>query len=84
VSYTEFMDLHTNAVTAMRAYFDEAEKTSIMLAKCTAAPLPFMQRLALISQEIIEKTAHTDYLGMKRRLHHAARLGYVDSDSQPT
>ena len=81
MNYTEFMDLHTSAVSAMRAYFDEAEKTSIMLAKCTAAPLPFMQRLALISQEIIEKSAYTDYLGIKRRLHHAARLGYADSDS---
>ena len=81
MSYTEFMDLHTSAVSSMRAYFDEAEKTSTMLAKCTAAPLPFMQRLALISQEIIEKTAHTDYLDIKRRLHDAARLGYEDSDS---
>jgi hypothetical protein len=81
VSYTEFMDLHTSAASAMRAYFDEAEKTSIMLAKCTAAPLPFMQRLALMSQEIMENSAQTDYLGIKRRLHQAARLGYQDSDS---
>lgn len=81
MNYTEFMDLHHSAVSAMGAYFDEAEKTSLMLAKCTAAPLPFMQRLALISQEIVEKSAHTGYLGIKRRLHHAARLGYKDSDS---
>ena len=80
MNYTEFMDLHDSGVTAMRAYFDEAEKTSTMLAKCTAAPLPFMKRLALMSQEIIEVSAHTDYLGIKRRLHNAVRLGYEDSD----
>jgi len=75
------MDLHTSAVSAMRTYFDEAEKTSTLLAKITAAPLPFMQRLALMSQEIIENGAHADYLGIKRRLHDAARLGYEDSES---
>jgi hypothetical protein len=53
-----------------------------MLAKCTAAPLPFKKRLALLSQEIIENTAHADYLGIKRRLHDAVRLGYEDSDNR--
>ena len=76
MTYAEFVDLHTSGVTAMRAYFDQAEKTTVMLAKCTATPLPFLERLALMSQEIIENTAHADYLGIKSRLHDAARLGY--------
>ena len=76
MNYTEFMDLHTRGVTAMRAYFDQAEKTTTMLAKCTADPLPFSERLTLASQEIVENSAHADYLGIKRRLHDAARLGY--------
>ncbi len=76
MNYTEFTDLHTSGVTAMRIYFDQAEKTSVMLAKCTAAPLPFVERLALASQEIVENNAHAEYLGIKRRLHDAARLGY--------
>lgn len=79
MNYTEFMDLHTSGVTAMRAYFVEAQETATLLAKCTAVPLPFPERLALISQEIIEHDAHTNYLGIKRRLHDAARLGYEDS-----
>ena len=51
-----------------------------MLAKCTPAPLPFTKRLALLSQEVIENSAHADYLAIKRRLHDAVRHGYEDSD----
>ena len=80
MNYGEFMDLHTSGVTAIRAYFDEVEKTSAMLAKCTPAPLPFTKRLALLSQEVIENSAHADYLAIKRRLHDAVRDGYEDSD----
>ena len=76
MNFREFMDLHTRGVTAMRAYFDQAEKTATMLEKCTAEPLPFEERLVIASQEIVENTAHADYLGIKRRLHDAARLGY--------
>jgi hypothetical protein len=80
VTYTEFIDLHASGVTALGVYFDEAEKTSAFLAKCSAAPLPLMERLALLSQEIVENGAHSNYLGIKRRLHNAARLGYEDSE----
>lgn len=47
-----------------------------MLAKCTAGPLSFTERLLLISQEIIESDAYSTYLGTKRRLHGVALLGY--------
>ena len=50
----EFIDLHTSGVTAMRVYFDQAEKTTVLLAKCTAEPLPFLESLALAFQEIAE------------------------------
>jgi len=76
MNHAEFIDLHTSGVAAMRAYFDQAERTTVMLAKCTAEPLPFLERLELASQEIVENSAHADYLGIKRRLHDAARLGY--------
>jgi hypothetical protein len=66
MNYTEFTDLHTSGVTAMRAYFEQAEKTTNLLAKCTAEPLPFADRLAIASQEIVENAAHADYLGIKR------------------
>jgi hypothetical protein len=78
MTYTEFIDLHTSGVTAMRAYFDQAEKTATMLAKCTAEPLPFSERLMIASQEIVENTAHADYLGIKSRLHDVARMGYKE------
>lgn len=78
MNYTEFMDLHTSAITAMRVYFDQAEKTTTMLAKCTAEPLTFSERLIIASQEMVENSAHADYLGIKRRLHDAARLGYEE------
>ena len=80
MTYTEFIDLHTSGSTALRTYFDEAAKTAAMLAKCTAEPLPFTDRMALMSQEILENNAHGDYLGIKRLLHDAARLGYGKSD----
>src|SRR5690349_16724935 len=57
MAYTEFIALHTSGVTAMRAYFDQAEKTATMLAKCTAQPLPFSERLIIASHEIVENTA---------------------------
>jgi hypothetical protein len=75
MNHAEFVDLHTSGVTAMRAYFEQAEKTTIMLANCTPA-LPFVERPELASQEIVENSAHADFLGIKRRLHDAARLGY--------
>ena len=56
MNHAEFIDLHTSGVTAMRAYFDQAEKTASMLAQCTPAPLPFAERLTLASQEIAENT----------------------------
>lgn len=76
MTYAEFVDLHTSGVTALHDYFDQAEKTTTLLAKCTAEPLPFAERLDIASQEIVENTAHADYLGIKSRLHDAARLGY--------
>ena len=76
MDYTEYLELHTNCITAMRAYFNEAKKTSEMLAKCSAEPLSFQERLGLISQEIIENDAHSAYLGTKRLLHGVALLGY--------
>jgi hypothetical protein len=76
MNYTEYLELHISCVTAMRAYFAQAERTAGMLAKCNAEPLSFQERLGLISQEIIENEAHTAYLGTKRLLHGVALLGY--------
>ena len=72
----EFLQLHAKCVAAMRAYFAEADVTTRMLAKCTAEPLPFDERMRLLSQEVIEHEAQTIYLTTKRLLHDAARLGY--------
>jgi len=71
-----FRQLHADCVIAMRAYFIEAEKTTDLLAECTADPLSFTDRLGLLSQEIIENDAHASYRGAKSLLHGAARLGY--------
>jgi hypothetical protein len=72
----EFKQLHADCIIAMRAYFVEAERTTDLLAKCTAGPLSFTERLGLLSQEIIENEAHATYKGAKSLLHGAARLGY--------
>jgi len=60
----------------MRSYFIEVEKSSALLAECTADPLPLKERLLLMSQGIIEHEAHLTYLGAKSLLLNAARLGY--------
>ena len=73
---TEFMELHTASVALMRSYFAEVEKSSTMLAECTAEPLSLKKRLALTSQSVIEHEAHLRYLDAKRLLLNAARLGY--------
>jgi hypothetical protein len=76
VNYAEFKGAHDSCVTARRAYIVEAEKTAAMFADCTAEPLSFAARFSLLSQEIVENDAHLTYLGTKRILRSAARLGY--------
>jgi hypothetical protein len=73
---SEFMEMHENCVTAMRAYFAQAEKMSAMLAECSAEPMTFRERFRLMSQGIVENDAHLTYLGSKSLLFNAARLGY--------
>ena len=73
---SEFLELHETSVTAMKAYFAEAEKMSAMLAECTEEPMSFNERLRLMSQGIVENDAHLTYLGSKSLLFNAARLGY--------
>lgn len=77
---TEFAKLHASCVTAFRGYIAEAEKTSALLANCTAEPLPFATRLRVMLQENAEWTTYSLYLDTKRLLHDAARLGYAFSD----
>jgi len=72
----EFMEMHASCVTALGTYFVEAEKTTQMLAECTAVPLTFRERFKLMSQGIAESDAHLTYLGTKSLLLSAARLGY--------
>jgi hypothetical protein len=76
----EFLEMHADCVTAMRTYFVEVEKTSTMLAECTAEPLTFRERLTLMSQGIIENDAHLAYMGTRSLLLRAARLGYGSSN----
>ena len=76
MNQTEFAQLHADGVSAMRAFFLEAEKTSIMLGNGSADPLPADGRLLLITQEIKEVEAHSLYLGIKRLLHDVVQAGY--------
>jgi hypothetical protein len=76
VSHTEFLELHATSEALMQSYFVEVEKSSTMLAECTAEPLPLKERLTLMSQGIIEHEAHLTYLGAKSVLLNAALLGY--------
>jgi hypothetical protein len=76
VNRTEFIALLAECATVSEAYFREAEKTAIMLGKCTQRPLTFDERFALLSQEILERDAYLMYLDAKRLLHSAALLGY--------
>ncbi len=76
MTHLEFIALNDECLTAVENYFAEAEKTSEMLGKCTSSPLPFKERFALLSQEIVEKEAGLRYLEIKRLLHRAALLGY--------
>jgi len=75
----EFLEMHADCVTAMRAYFVQVEKTSDMLAGCTTEPLTFRERFRLLSQGIVENDAHLAYLGARSLLISTARLGYASS-----
>jgi hypothetical protein len=76
VTQIEFNALHAECIAATQTYFREAEKTSMMLGRCTREPLTFNERFALLSQEILERDAFLTYLNAKRSLHSAALLGY--------
>lgn len=78
--HAEFMEMHANCITAMRTYFVQIEKTSTMLAECTAEPLTFRERFKLMSQGIVESDAHLAYLSTRSRLLSAALLGYASSN----
>lgn len=75
----EFAKLHASCVTALKGYVVEAEKTSALLANCTAGPLPFIKRLRVMFQENAESARYSLYLDSKRLLYDAARLGYAFS-----
>lgn len=78
MNHTEFSDLHAASEKLMRFYFVEVEKSSTMLADCTAKPLPLKQRLMLTSQGIVEQEAHRTYLNTKSLLLDAVRRGCPD------
>ena len=63
--HKQFMDLHAACVESMRSYFVEVEKSSTMLAECTAKPQALRKRLRLASQGVIEHAAHLTYLSAK-------------------
>jgi len=75
-NYRKLVELDTTCVAATRAHVVEAEKSCVMLGKCTAESLSFRERLSLLSQGIVENDAHMAYSGTKRLLHGAALLGY--------
>jgi hypothetical protein len=79
MNQNQFNELHESCVEAFRSYTVQADKTSALLAGCTAEPMPFAQRLSVMFQELRENTAHFLYLDTKRLLHDAARLGYASS-----
>ena len=77
MNHAEFMRLHAASVALMRTWFVEVEKSSAMLAECTARPMPLKKRVKLTAQGIIEHTAHLTYLSAKSLLLSAARVGYA-------
>jgi len=77
---TQFKELHTSCMTALRNYITSAELTATMLERCTRNPWPWQIGWTLLIQESAEHKSHSIYLGTKRILHNAARLGYRYSD----
>jgi hypothetical protein len=75
----EFDGLHTGCTAAFVKYAGQAERTSTMLADCTAEPMPFEARVRIAIQETAENAAHSVYLTQKVLLHEAARLGFAFS-----
>ena len=78
----EFMEMHANCVSAMQTYFVQVEKTSTILAECTAEPLTFRERFTLMSQGIVENDARLAYLGTRSLLLRAAQLGYASGEAR--
>jgi len=63
----------------MHIYFVQIEKTSTMLAECTAEPLTFRERFRLMSQGTVENDAHLAYLATRSLLLNAAQVGYASN-----
>jgi hypothetical protein len=80
MNQTEFNTLHARYVVAFKNYVTLAELSATILALCTPEPMPLTDRLNLLLQECAENNAYSVYLGLKRVLHDAARLGYSCSN----
>jgi hypothetical protein len=76
VNQPEFVALRADCIAVTEAYIREAQKTSMMLGRCSQQPLTFKERFVLLSQEILEQDAFIVYLAAKQFLHSAALHGY--------
>jgi hypothetical protein len=76
VNQPEFVALHAECIAVTEAYIREAQKTSMLLCKCSQEPLTFSERYVLLSQEILEQDAFIVYLAAKQFLHRTALVGY--------
>jgi hypothetical protein len=69
---TEFNELLEECENATQEYVRQAQRTSLMLGKCTMGSFTFDQRFALMKQEILELQAYRLYLASKSSLYKAA------------
>jgi hypothetical protein len=76
VNREEFAAWHAKCSTIVETYLAEVRKTATMAENCAPEPLPFLDRFALLSQEIAEQDALATYLEAKRLMHRVAVLGY--------
>jgi hypothetical protein len=80
---SEFEEMHENCITALRAYFNQAQKTLEMMSTCTSGPLSLAQRCEILRQGLAENEAYTVYIGTRNLLLSAARTGYGSQGDLP-
>jgi len=76
----QFEALHARCCEALKHYVHEAERMCELFGQCLPEPSSMQTRSELIEQRVRENNAHSSYLGIRRQLFEAARIGYDASN----
>ena len=76
----QFQELHAQCWETLKHYVREADRMCELLGQCLPEPSSMQTRSEIIEQRVRENNAHASYIGVRRQLFEAARIGYDASN----